>query len=127
MNLLIDTHVALWMYSSPERLGPSTRTALVGRGNFVYVSAVSVWEVEIKRAIGKLVAPSGFAELCRSRGFDELPITFEHAEAAGQLPAHHHDPFDRMLIGQAVVEDLRVVTADSVFASYGIATFDPSM
>lgn len=126
MNLLLDTHVALWMLSAPSRLGPRTTAALIDRRHFVHVSAVTVWEVEIKRAIGKLRAPDGFGELCHSRGFDELAITFDHAERAGRLPAHHGDPFDRMLIAQALSEDLRLVTADAAFAAYGVATLDPA-
>ena len=127
MNLLLDTHVALWALSDPEgRLGPETLAALRDPRNAVAVSAATVWEVEIKRAIGKLDAPDGFASECLDRGFDELPITFGHAAAAARLPLFHPDPFDRMLIGQALVEGYRVVTVDRAFADYDIALVDPA-
>ena len=119
--LLLDTHVVLWAFATPERLRPAVRREIVDPRNAVFVSAASVWEVEIKRAVGKLRAPEGFGELCRQRGFDALDITFEHAVAAGALPAHHADPFDRMLIGQAQVEHVTVVTADEAFRSYDVA------
>lgn len=127
MNLLLDTHVALWaLADGRSRLGPATVEALRSRRNVVAVSAASVWEVEIKRALGKLDAPSGFAAACVERGFEEFPITFDHAEAAARLPLHHADPFDRMLIGQATVEDFRIVTADRAFAAYGVELLDPA-
>lgn len=127
MNLLLDTHVALWaLADGPARLGRTTVDAIRNRRNLVAVSAATVWEVEIKRALGKLDAPDGFALACVERGFDELPITFDHAEAAARLPRHHDDPFDRMLIGQATVEHFVLVTADRAFGAYGIAVLDPA-
>lgn len=120
MNLLLDTHVVLWAFGDPDRLGEATRAAIVDPRNAVAVSAATVWEVEIKRALGKLDAPDGFAALCRERGFEELAITFEHAELAGQLPRHHDDPFDRMLISQSLTEGCTVVTNDARFAAYDV-------
>lgn len=126
MNLLLDTHVALWALSDPDgHFGPATLAALRDPRNVVAVSAATVWEVEIKRAIGKLDAPDGFASECLDRGFDELPIGFEHAAAAGRLPLLHSDPFDRILIGQAMVEGYRVVTIDQAFDDYEIELVDP--
>ncbi|MEK7424663.1 MAG: type II toxin-antitoxin system VapC family toxin [Actinomycetota bacterium] len=119
-QLLLDTHVALWAFASPEVLAPDLRHAIEDPRNTVFVSAASVWEVEIKRALGKLAAPAGFAATCVEHGFDPLPITFQHAELAGSLPPHHGDPFDRMLIAQAAAEDLEVVTKDPVFARYSV-------
>ncbi len=84
------------------------------------VSAASVWEIEIKRALGKLQAPAGFASTCIDRGFDPLQITFDHAELAGGLPPHHSDPFDRMLIAQAMAEELELVSQDPVFEHYDV-------
>lgn len=84
------------------------------------VSAASVWEVEIKRALGKLDAPEGFAAMCIKRGFDPLDITFRHGEVAGALPPHHSDPFDRMLIAQAMTEDLELVTKDRAMNAYEV-------
>ena len=119
-QLLLDTHVALWAFGAPERLSPAVRAAIIDPKNAIIVSAVSVWEVEIKRAIGKLDAPAGFAGMCTERGFDALDITFHHAELAGSLPPHHGDPFDRMLVAQALADDLELVTKDRVFAQYGV-------
>lgn len=125
-RLLLDTHVVLWALSTPEVLAPHVRAALEDPRNEVVVSAASVWEVEIKRALGKLDAPSGFAATCVQRGFDALEITFSHAEVAGGLPPHHADPFDRMLIAQALVESLEMVTKDPAFATYGVPVVAPS-
>lgn len=126
MNLLLDTHVVLWAFAEPDRLSPTVRAALIDPRNHVAVSAVSVWEVEIKRQLGKLAAPDGFAELCIERGFDELPISFAHAAAAGSLPRHHDDPFDRMLIAQAEAEGFDLVTGDRAFAAYGVRIISPA-
>jgi PIN domain nuclease of toxin-antitoxin system len=119
-HLLLDTHVVLWAFSQPDRLPSKVRLDLTDPRNTVMVSAATIWEVEIKRALGKLKAPGGLHTLCVERGFDPLDISFEHAVAAGALPAHHADPFDRMLIAQAMVEGARIVTADAVFSEYGI-------
>lgn len=119
-RLLLDTHVALWALSNPAGLRPVVRRLLEDPKTTVAVSAASVWEVEIKRAIGKLTAPAGFSSTCIDRGFDPLDITFEHAEMAGGLPLHHSDPFDRMLIAQAIVDDLELVTNDRAFEHYDL-------
>ena len=119
-QLLLDTHVALWAFASPKLLKPEVRAAIADPLNTVVVSAISVWEVEIKRALGKLDAPAGFAALCVERGFDPLDITFRHAEVAGALPPHHSDPFDRMLIAQAIAEDLELVTNDRAMGAYEV-------
>lgn len=126
MNLLLDTHVALWALSSPERIAPEVREMLSDPAHAVHVSAATVWEVEIKRAIGKLSAPDGFAGECLDRGFDPLPIDLAHAERAGRLPPHHADPFDRMLIAQAFEEDLVLVSDDRALAAYGVRTMAAS-
>lgn len=126
MNLLLDTHVALWALSSPERIAPEVREMLSDPAHAVHVSAATVWEVEIKRAIGKLSAPDGFAGECLDRGFDPLPIDLAHAERAGRLPPHHADPFDRMLIAQAFEEDLILVSDDRALVAYGVRTMAAS-
>ncbi|CAN5635556.1 type II toxin-antitoxin system VapC family toxin [soil metagenome] len=117
-QLLLDAHVALWALSSPSGLSPKARALIEDPHNTVAVWAVSVWEVAIKQAAGKLSAPTGFAAECREAGFDPLAITFEHATAAGALPMHHADPSDRMLIAQAIDERLELVSEDRVFAEY---------
>ena len=119
-QLLLDTHIALWAFASPKLLKPEIRAAIADPRNTVVVSAISVWEVEIKRALGKLDAPEGFAALCIERGFDALDITFRHAEVASALPPHHSDPFDRMLIAQAIAEDLELVTKDRAMSAYDV-------
>lgn len=119
-RFLLDTHVALWALADPDRLTQVERQAIVDPLNLVCVSAVSVWEVEIKRALGELAAPDHFAAECTNRGFAALPIGFGHAECAGRLPPHHSDPFDRMLIAQAIEDDLKLVTRDQAFAAYDV-------
>ena len=87
--------------------------------NDVLVSAASIWEVAIKRSLGKLDAPTGLAAACDQAGFSVLPITGDDAEVAGSLPAHHRDPFDRMLVAQAARVGALIVSRDDVFAAYG--------
>jgi PIN domain nuclease of toxin-antitoxin system len=87
----------------------------------VAVSAVTIWEIEIKRALNRMRAPDRLAELADESGFEPLLIDFEHAREAGRLPLHHGDPFDRMLIAQARVEGLTLATADEAMAPYGVA------
>ena len=118
--LLLDTHVVLWALADPDRLRPEVRERITDPRHAVFVSAASIWEVEIKRALGKLRAPDGLHTRCVELGFDALDITFEHVTVAGQLPMHHADPFDRMLIAQAIVEHATIVTADSAFAAYNV-------
>jgi PIN domain nuclease of toxin-antitoxin system len=117
---LLDTHVVLWAFADPDRLSSAIRTRITDPRNTVHVSAATIWEVEIKRALGKLRAPAGLHGLCVERGFDPLDIDFDHAVMAGSLPMHHADPFDRMLIGQAIVEGATVVTADPAFSRYDV-------
>ncbi|HRB05459.1 MAG TPA: type II toxin-antitoxin system VapC family toxin [Ilumatobacteraceae bacterium] len=119
-QLLLDTHVALWAFASPELLRPEVRSALTDPLNTVMVSAISIWEVEIKRALGTLDAPQGFAALCIDRGFDALDVSFRHAEVAGALPPHHGDPFDRMLVAQAMTEGFELVTTDPAMSAYDV-------
>ena len=119
MSLLLDTHVVLWWLAG-ARLAPAAAERIADGGELVAVSAASVWEAAIKAALGKLRTPEGLADVVVEEGFEPLPITFPHAQLAGELPAHHRDPFDRMLIAQALTEGLTVVTHDPVFASYGV-------
>jgi PIN domain nuclease of toxin-antitoxin system len=106
----------------PKRLRAATRAALEDGRNEVTVSAVSVWEAAIKRAQGRLrVVPEELRAELDGAGFVQLPISFEHGIVAGALPVHHRDPFDRMLIAQAQLEDLTIVTRDRRFAAYDVA------
>ena len=122
MRLLLDTHVVLWSLTEPLKLRGETREALEDAQNDVFVSAVSGWEIAVKRALGKLEAPDDLEAGVRQQGFLPLHLTFLHAEQAGALPPHHGDPFDRMLVAQAQVEGLVVVTRDARIPIYGIRT-----
>lgn len=121
MRLLLDTHIVLWWAANARLLRDDIRTAIQVADD-VYISAASVWEAEIKRSQGKLSFPSSFADVLAKNGFHELPITMEHAEVTAKLPMHHRDPFDRMLVAQALFEGLTLVTADRHLARYGVPT-----
>lgn len=121
MRLLLDTHALLW-WLADSPMSADAKQAIADPDNIVIVSAASIWEIAIKKARGKLDAPDGLVEAIADSGFDPLPIDFGHAELAGALPVHHRDPFDRMLIAQALEEELVIVTRDESFAPYGIET-----
>lgn len=119
MRLLLDTHIVLWWRANDPNLGADVRTAIV-HADAVLVSAASAWEVAIKVALGKLRIPGPFGAAVEASRFSQLPISFRHAELAGGLPAHHTDPFDRILVAQAIAEGLALVTHDRAFADYGV-------
>ncbi|MGH7662714.1 MAG: type II toxin-antitoxin system VapC family toxin [Gemmatimonadaceae bacterium] len=121
MRLLLDTHVVLWWCEDSPFLGDESRAA-IATAAVVLVSAASAWEAAIKRALGKLRLTEAFGESVERSGFSALPITFQHADVVADLPEYHRDPFDRMLIAQARVEDLTIVTHDRRFGEYGVAT-----
>ncbi len=122
MRLLLDTHVLIWWLEGGDRLTPDLIERLEARDTSTAVSAATVWEIEIKRARGKLDAPDDLLDQVTASGFAQLPISAAHAVAAGRLPRHHDDPFDRMLIAQALAEQRTIVTRDRRFAQYGVAT-----
>jgi PIN domain nuclease of toxin-antitoxin system len=105
-------------------LGEEARRVVLSREHTVAVSAVTIWEIEIKRELGKLEAPTDLVDQLSTHGFLELPIEWEHAVTAGRLPPHHRDPFDRMLIAQALIEDLVLLTADEQIGRYDVPTMD---
>lgn len=119
MALLLDTHVVLWWLGDDDTLDPATKGRL-DVDSEIFVSSATVWEVGIKQALGKLSGESSLAEHVRDSGFAALPISAEHAIAASALPHHHRDPFDRMLIGQALVEGMTVMTRDRIFGAYDV-------
>lgn len=118
MRLLLDTHVFLWAVSgSPLLKSPARR--LIATAEEVFVSAASIWEIAIKARLGKIAADARtLAAAIEPSGFRGLPITVTHAAGVGQLQLHHSDPFDRMLIAQALAEPLKLATADQVLAQY---------
>ena len=118
MRLLLDTHVVLWWRENSSQLGADVRRA-VGRADLVFVSAASAWEVAIKIALGKLRIPEPFEDAVEQSRFTQLPIEFAHAALVATLPAHHADPFDRMLVAQALAEGLTLVTHDRKLEPYG--------
>lgn len=119
-HLLLDTHTFLWWLNDDAKLGSKAREALRNPKNNVYVSAATGWEISIKKALGKLEAPDDINTIVEEERFLQLPITLLHGEKAGQLPLHHRDPFDRMLIAQAQAEGLTIVTADRYFTNYTV-------
>jgi PIN domain nuclease of toxin-antitoxin system len=118
-RLLLDTHVFLWWRADDRRVHRTVRAA-VAEADVVFVSAATAWEAAIKAALGRLKIPDSIEAGVLASGFERLPISFAHAEAAGMLPLHHADPFDRMLIAQARLEGLTLVTHDRHFAPYGV-------
>ena len=122
MNLLLDTHVLLWALAEPGKLGRDVRGKLESADNTVFVSAVSMWEIEIKRRLRKLRAPDDLEDQLRAVRFTELAVNFAHVRAIRDLPNLHRDPFDRMLVAQARAEDLTIVTRDRQVAAYPVET-----
>jgi PIN domain nuclease of toxin-antitoxin system len=120
VRLLLDTHALLALLSTDYRLSADARTAIEQPGASVIGSAVNVWEIAIKRSIGKLTAPEDLIERADEMGAELLAITPRHAQATAALPLHHRDPFDRLLIAQAKLEGCAIVTADGAFAAYGV-------
>ncbi|MGD8587412.1 MAG: type II toxin-antitoxin system VapC family toxin [Chromatiales bacterium] len=125
MNLLLDTHILLWWLADEPRLGQSIRESIVNPSTRVMISTASVWEIGIKQALGKLEVPESILPVIQDEGFEELPITGLHAELAARLPNHHRDPFDRMLIAQALLEELILVTNDKQIENYDLHLIKP--
>jgi PIN domain nuclease of toxin-antitoxin system len=124
MRLLLDTHVLLWWLANNPRLSAYARAVIADSDNQVFVSAVSAWEIEIKRAIGKLEAPEDLLGAIAANDFERLDIKIEHSLWLRELPLHHNDPFDRMLIAQALYEDLTLLSGDKKIALYEVPKID---
>lgn len=120
-RLLVDSHVLLWHTLDDARLGPGPTALIEADDADVIVSTASLWEIAIKSALDKLDAPDELPERVESMGFELMPVTAEHAWSVRSLPDHHRDPFDRLLIAQAQLERMPIVTADPAFASYDVA------
>ena len=122
MRLLLDAHALLWWLADDPALGEVARGAIADPANDILVSAGTVWEIAIKRRLGKLDAPGNLVEVLDELGFEEVPITGVDGQRAAGLEAHHRDPFDRILVAQAARVDAVVVTRDEMFDSYGAKT-----
>jgi PIN domain nuclease of toxin-antitoxin system len=120
LKLLLDTHAALWFLSDDPRLSPGARLHLTDEANRVLLSAAVVWEIAIKRASGKLVVSDDYLSLLLGAGVQPLAVTIDHAVAVENLPWHHRDPFDRMLVAQASIERAALVSSDRELDAYGV-------
>jgi PIN domain nuclease of toxin-antitoxin system len=121
LKLLLDTHAALWFLGGDERLGENARRHLTDGSNLVLLSAAVVWEVAIKRSLGRLAVPEEYLSLLLGAGVQTLAISAQHAAAVEDLPPHHRDPFDRMLVAQAAIEGAALVSCDGALRPYGVA------
>ena len=122
MRLLLDTHALLWTLDDPSKLRAGAREAIRDPDSQVLVSAATAWELAIKAAAGRLELPESLERGLEAQGFSPLAISAAHAVVAGGLPLHHTDPFDRMLVAQAQLEGLTIVTRDPDIPRYGVAT-----
>jgi PIN domain nuclease of toxin-antitoxin system len=123
MRFLIDTHAFLWSFREPERLSRPVARLLTSSDSEVFLSVVSLWEIALKVRSGKIDLPEDgqfFAERMEAIGLRSLEVQFAHVERVFQLPDHHRDPFDRLLIAQAQVEGLSIITSDAAFSQYDV-------
>jgi len=125
VRLLLDTHALLWWLLGDPALSAVARDAIAADGNDVFVSAASAWEITTKFRIGKMpkarVVAADVAGIVARHGFFELPVTISHGKLAGSLPGVHKDPFDRILVAQAILADMQIVSRDEILSAYGIA------
>jgi PIN domain nuclease of toxin-antitoxin system len=120
MKYLLDTHVLLWWLANDPALTPDHRRVIIDKRNVCFISAATVWEIGIKAGLGKLEIAGEYLEVARSQGFLELPISWAHAQLVRQLPDHHKDPFDRLLISQTISEGMTLLTVDENIRKYNI-------
>ena len=124
MNLLLDTHVFLWLNDTPEKLSPAALAACQDENNILFLSLASVWEIQIKQQLGKLELNENLPTLVSTQqqqnGLQLLSIELAHIEALNQLPSVHRDPFDRLLIAQSIQQQMLIVSADQVFTDYPV-------
>jgi PIN domain nuclease of toxin-antitoxin system len=126
LKLLLDTHTMIWALSEPRLLAPQARDAISAEENEVFVSVISPWEIAIKRAKKRLRAPEDLGDAVEAHQFQLLPVLLRHTKAIGPMPNHHGDPFDRMLVAQATVDGLTLVTSDRALRRYPVATLPAS-
>ena len=120
MQLLLDTHALIWWLVNNPTITDNAKDAIADPDNLVFVSAASAWEIAIKKSIGKLQTPNDLAMQIKAKGFIPLSIDLNHALTVESLPLHHQDPFDRILIAQAIEEHLTIVTRDRKFSVYKV-------
>lgn len=120
MRLIPDTHAVLWWLSDDARLSASAAAFLGGGQHDVLISAVVSWEIALERSLGKLTAPHGLLDGLLASGAHALPVTHAHAEGVGALPWHHRDPFDRLLVSQAICEGAAILSRDPVLHAYAV-------
>ncbi|MCL6755326.1 type II toxin-antitoxin system VapC family toxin [Nostoc sp. CCCryo 231-06] len=120
MSFLLDTHILLWFLENDPKLSNQVRQVITNPKNLIFVSAISAWEISIKQSLGKLIAPSNLEEALRFSRLEVLAMTLIHAIKVADLPMHHKDPFDRMLIAQALVEGLTIITVDQKYKFYDV-------
>jgi PIN domain nuclease of toxin-antitoxin system len=124
VQLLLDTHALIWWLAADEALSSTARNAIADSANDVFVSAASAWEITTKYRIGKLpeagLLAADVAGFVSAEGFIELPVTIRHGQLAGSLPGIHKDPFDRILVAQAILADMQIVSRDEILSAYGI-------
>jgi PIN domain nuclease of toxin-antitoxin system len=120
LKLLLDTHAALWFLSGDQRLSENARRDMTDGSNRILLSAAVVWEIAIKRTLGKLSVPEEYLSLLLDAGVQPLAVSVRHAAAVEHLPPHHRDPFDRMLISQAIVEGGAIVSRDEALRPYEV-------
>jgi PIN domain nuclease of toxin-antitoxin system len=124
VNLLLDSHALLWALHAPERMRPVAITDIRDTRHAVYFSAASAWELEIKASRRKLVLPTDWLRVAESTGFIQIPVTAAVAQASARLPWLHADPFDRLLVAEAMEHGFRIATRDAVFTAYGVAVLE---
>ncbi len=120
MHYLLDTCIFLWWLENNEKLSKKAKDIISDTSNIIFVSSVTIWEIAIKGSSGKLKVPINLTEYIQECGFESLPIYYNHAEATKELPNIHKDPFDRMLIAQALTEKLAIITADKKIKKYDV-------
>ena len=123
MKYILDTHILLWWLSDSKNLSLKTREKIANSDNIIYVSAVSIWEIEIKKSLRKLQTPEINAKIIATCQFQELPVHIKHVLTLKELPNHHNDPFDRLLICQSIVEKATLITEDKLIAKYKLNIF----
>ena len=120
MQYLLDTHALIWWLANDPSLDPNAKAEIASPNNLIFVSAASTWEISIKKAIGKLDSPEDIMKQIAKNKFKSLPINIEETLTIETLPPHHQDPFDRILIAQAQVFDLTIITRDRQFSLYDL-------